>query len=97
MEASVLSGEKVRFGEFEKEKKDQTRMRDMKAPPRKRTTSLKQMTGLVLAPAYFAIGDDWKCDASGETIHNIYLQKKNYAIFLIKGNNFYFIFQLTLM
>lgn len=76
VEASVLSGEKVRFGEFEKEKKDQTRMRDMKAPPRKRTTSLKQMTGLVLAPAYFAIGDDWKCDASGETIHNIYLKMK---------------------
>lgn len=68
MESSVLSAEKVRFGEFEKEKKDQTRIRDIKAPPRKRTTSLKQMTGLVLAPAYFAIGDDWKCDASGETI-----------------------------
>lgn len=55
----MLTPEKLRFGEREeKEKKDQTRIRDMKAPPRKRTTSEKQMTGLVLAPAYFAIGDD---------------------------------------
>jgi len=50
----------VRFGEIEeKEKKDQTRISDMKAPPRKRTTSEIHTTGLVLVPAYFAIGDDW--------------------------------------
>lgn len=57
VDSSVLT---LRFGEIEeeKEKNDQTRISDMKAPPKKRTTSEKQKIGLVLAPAYFAIGDD---------------------------------------